>query len=380
MKLLEYQAQELFRKYGIPTVPGLVVRSLEELAAKASSAGFPAVVKAQVPVGGRGKAGGIRFAENAEELAAACGAMLGMEIKGCRVDTLYITRKVEVAKELYLSVFLDRGEKLPVAIFSSEGGVDIEETARTRPERIAKVPLYPEQGVRGYASRYFIDSSGLSASLADGLLALLSRLAALFLEEDCLLAEINPLGIDREGNLTALDGKVTIDDNALFRHKDFEALRASSETNPYIREARNFDFLYIPVRDEGNVAIVSNGSGMIMASLDLITREGCSVRSALDLGGGATSGRVAEAVRIMLSDPEVSVVFVNIFGGITRCDEIANGLRTCLEKSEAKPVVVRMEGTNRDKGVEALRGLEGRVTLVEDLLAGVKEIARRSGS
>ncbi len=377
MKLLEYQARELFEKYGIPNPPGVVVRSPGDLREKASSIGFPAAVKAQVPVGGRGKAGGVRFAENAEELASACGDMLGLDIKGCRVDTLLVTRKASVSKELYLGVFLDRGEKLPVAIFSSEGGVDIEETARTRPERIAKVPLDPGRGVHGWVSRYFVDRSGLQTSLAVGLGRILSRLATLFFEEDCLLAEINPLGIGSDGNLVALDGKITIDDNALFRHENLDALRLASETNPFVREARNFDFLYIPIRDEGDIAVISNGSGMIMASLDLIAREGCAVRSALDLGGGATAGRVAEAVRIMLSDPAVKIVFLNIFGGITRCDEIANGVKSCLERNAAKPLVVRMEGTNKEKGVVVLRAFGDRVVLVDDLLSGVKELSGR---
>jgi succinyl-CoA synthetase beta subunit len=377
MKLLEYQAHELFTRYGIPAAVGTVIRNRKELKAAAPDFKFPAVIKAQVQTGGRGKAGGVKIAETQEELISLGGSIFDLVIKKLPVRKLFITGKAKVRRELYLSITLDRKAKVPVLIFCAEGGIEINEIADTHPDKIVKIFIDPLQGIREHMASYIIEKSGLDKGLRKELVSILTGLYALFVEYDCLLAEINPLIIDADGRLQALDGKLDIDDNALMRHEDIEAIRDELTENLFVAEARKWGFLYIPISENGNIGIVSNGSGMIMSCIDLIIQRGETVSCALDLGGGATADRVREAIRIVFSNPAVELVFVNIFGGITRCDEIATGIETAVNGDPGNSIVVRMEGTNKELGVGIIRGIEGDVELVEGLIHGVERIHGR---
>lgn len=384
MKLLEYQAHELFGRYGVPSAAGTVVTSKEELAKKAgdpsSGIPYPTVVKAQVQTGGRGKAGGVKIAADPKELVEKGNAIFDLVIKKLPVRRIFLTNRVDIKQELYVSITLDRKFKLPVLIFSAEGGMEINEIAEKDPDKVVKIHIDPLQGIRGHMANYIVEKTGLDRKHGKELLAIITNLYRLFIEYDCLLVEINPLIIDGEGTLRALDGKVDVDDNALMRHDDIVKIRDELTENPRVAEAREWDFLYIPIDEKGNVGVVSNGSGMIMSTIDLITKSGETVACALDLGGGATADRVKEAIRIVFSNTKVELLFVNIFGGITRCDEIAKGVKMALENKPGKSVVIRMEGTNREAGVEIIEGLSGDVELVDGLVHGVTRIHERMQS
>ncbi|MGI5877428.1 MAG: succinate--CoA ligase subunit beta [Christensenellales bacterium] len=377
MDLMEYKARELFAACGIEAGQGIVIGSPDELDARIEDIPFPAVVKAQVPVGGRGKAGGIAFAENAEELRARCASILGMTIRGHAVDRVLITARIACAAEWYLSILLDRTMKRPVAIFSPEGGVDIEQTARTAPERVARLAIDPFLGVRDYHARYLLNSTGAHGDPA-ALLPVLRRLYDVFVGYDCTLCEINPLAVTAEGGLIALDGKVTVDDNALFRQPEVVAYRDSLAEDPFVLAARSFNFLYIPCDAAGSVAVMSNGSGMIMSCIDSLSDRGLRVRAALDLGGGATADRIARGVSLLLDDAHTRALFINIFGGITRCDEVARGVAGALAErpGDGRPVIVRFEGTNKQEGVAILGDIPG-VQYVEGLSQGVDALCER---
>lgn len=361
MKLLEYQAHELFRQYGIPAASGVVVTSKQELQSKAddsdSGIPYPAVVKAQVKTGGRGKAGGVKVAETKAELLEKGNSILDLVIKKLPVRRLFITNKEQIIQELYISITLDRKFKLPVLIFSAEGGMEINDIAEKNPDKVVKIHVDPLQGIRGHMVNYILEKTGFDKKYGKDLLSLITKLYQLFIDYDCLLVEINPLIIDGSDTLRALDGKIDVDDNALMRHEDIAKLRDELTEDDLVVKARKWDFLYIPIDDAGNIGVVSNGSGMIMSTIDLISKKGDTVSCALDLGGGATADRVKEAILIVFSNPKVELLFVNIFGGITRCNEIAGGIRMALEQVEGKTVVVRMEGTNREAGVEIIESI-----------------------
>lgn len=379
MDLMEYKAKELFEKYEIPTQNGIVVDSIDEIDAKLTRINFPVVLKAQVQIGGRGKAGGIKFAETSEQAKKAAEQILGMNIKGHIAKKILIVEKADISRELYLSIILDRLTKGPMIIFSAMGGIDIEETAKNNPEKVVKVSIDPLIGVKDYMIRYIINKSGLELNLFDALYDTIKKLYDLFCQYDCLLCEINPLVITPEGKLIAIDGKVTIDDSALNRQPDILAFRDSLTEDELVKEARKFRFLYIPCEPEGNIAVMSNGSGMIMSCIDLISKENMKVGAALDLGGGATSDRIAEAIRIVLSNGNIKVLFISIFGGITRCDEVAGGVKASMEVlgNQDKMVIIRIEGTNKEKGLEILRSTKGRIVPVDSIKEGVKELVAR---
>lgn len=377
MDLMEYKAKELYNKYEIPAQKGIVVDDTAGLEKKVAGMAFPLVVKAQVQVGGRGKAGGIKFAQNTGELVQVSESILGMDIKGHTVKKLLIVEKVEIDKELYCSIILDRLTKGPIIIFSSMGGVDIEDTARTNPENILNVPVDPMLGIKDYIPRYLLSKSGLDMGFFNQLNDMLKKLYKMFIDYDCTLAEINPLVISG-GRLLALDGKISVDDSALYRQPDILAFRDSITEDELVLEARKFKFLYIPCEAEGSVAVMSNGSGMIMSCIDLISKQGMKVGAALDLGGGAIADRIKDAIRIVLSNEKIKALFINIFGGITRCDEVAGGVKLAIEaQSVEKLIIVRFEGTNKDKGLEILRGIKGNVVYADGLQEGVKELNAR---
>lgn len=380
MDLMEYKAKELYDQYAIPTMRGIVIDNLDGLETKASCLNYPVVVKAQVQVGGRGKAGGIKFAENLSELRTASDSILDMDIKGHIVKKLLIVEKLEVSEEWYLSIMLDRMTKGPMVIFSSIGGMDIEETARTSPEKVITATIDPLIGVKDYLPRYLLSKSGLDMTYFDQLYDLLFKLYRMFCEYDCTLVEINPLVISEDKKLVALDGKVSVDDSALIRQADILAFRDSLPDDELILEARKFRFLYIPCEPDGDVAVMSNGSGMIMSCIDLISQKGMIVGAALDLGGGATADRIKEAIRIILSNPKIKKLFINIFGGITRCDEVASGVKLAVEELAGdKLILVRFEGTNKEKGMEILSSIQGNVVAVDGLREGVQELDARKG-
>lgn len=381
MKLMEYQAQQLFEKFGVPVKAGCVIDNVESIAPamEKKNMHYPIVVKAQIQSGHRGQAGGIQFAGDYEEARRHADNLLGRELLGLKVNKLYLVEKASIKIEWYLSIMLDRLTKQPIIIFSAEGGMEIEDTAREKPDAIKKIVIDPMIGVQDYMARYLLSSSNQPLTYAKPLDALLKNLYRCFTDYDCMLAEINPLVVDESDNLIALDGKVDIDDSALYRLPDVAAWRDELPEEALVREAREFNFLYIPVEAGGSIAVCSNGSGMLMSCIDMIAKNGMKVGAVLDLGGGATKERISEAMRILFSTPGVKAVLINIFGGITRCDEVAGGVRLAMEHHslDGKLIVVRMEGTNKDKGVEIIESLHSDVVRTEGLRESIAALLER---
>lgn len=368
MDLMEYKAKQLFIQYGIEATYGPVVGSADEIPALKEQLSYPVMVKAQVAAGGRGKAGGVKYCAGEKEAVEAAGKIIGMDIKGHSVKSVLVTPAYPITSEMYLAITLDRAENCPVILYCDAGGMDIE----AHPELVKRVAVNPVIGLRDFHARYLNPSKEF--------FALLQKLYKLFCDYDCLLCEINPLVPGTEGGYVAVDGKMTIDDSALKRHPDLAEYAASFERHPLAAEAEKFNFLYIPCDSTGDVAVMSNGSGMLMSCIDSLAAKGIKVRATLDLGGGATAERIKEAVRIISCEPEVKQVFINIFGGITRCDEVAGGIRAAVEEHNiGKPVVARFEGTNKEKGLAILADVGG-VTYVDGLAEGVEVIAEQRKS
>lgn len=373
MDLMEYEARSLFEEEEIPILKGITVESPDDLDGKYS---FPVVVKAQIMAGGRGKAGGIRIANDQEELRSIVTSMLGSTLRDHPVRTLLIVEKVEIKKEMYLSILLDRNLKKHRIIFSPFGGVEIEETAKMNPDRIFKLDIDPLLGYTMQDGLYLGEKAKLTTVLKKDLAVLIDQLYKVVRSNDCLLAEINPLVISGNDQLIALDAKISVDDSGVFRHSRLVEMKKAHTVEPLVQEAAQFRFLYIPCDPAGNVVIMSNGSGMLMSCIDHITRNGNKVAAVLDLGGGATSDRIEHAVRILFKTNGAEILFVNIFGGITRCDEVALGIRQYLEKDgHDRPIVVCFEGTNRNKGLEILRDLPG-ITCADGLIRGEEAVRR----
>lgn len=378
MKLMEYQARETFKRFDMSVMNAVVVDGVENIEEAIGDLRFPLVVKAQVQVGGRGKAGGVQFAENIEQVNRISEKLLFSDLKGHRVNKLMIVEKAEYNKELYLSIMLDRLSKKPMFIFSAAGGIDIEDTASNTPEAIIKVVIDPMIGVREYDAHYMVNQSGVDKKIIKPLFEFLKKLYGMFIQTDALLAEINPLIITDDYQLIALDGKVDVDDSALHRQKTILEYRDELQEEELILEARKYRFLYIPVEEDGDIAVISNGSGMLMSSIDLISKRNIKVGAALDLGGGATADRIKEAVRIVLSNPNIQYVYINIFGGITRCDEVARGIKEAMKKTASKySVIVRLEGTNKKEGIAIIQSVGNQVVSVDGLVEGVAELVKR---
>lgn len=378
MNLMEYQAREIFEKYGIGVMRGIVIDAIDNLENKIKELNYSLVVKAQVQVGGRGKAGGIQFAKNFNELEKHCTNLLYSTLKGHKVNKLMIVEMADYKMELYLSIVLDRMTKKPMIIFSSSGGVDIEETAISNPGSIVKLAIDPFIGVRLYDVTYLMNKANIKVDITNNLYELLVKLYNMFIESDALLAEINPLIVTENLELIALDGKVTIDDSALYRHKKIEQNQDAVNGNDLIYEAHKFRLLYIPIDNEGDIGVISNGSGMLMSTIDLLSKKNLKVFSAIDLGGGATADRIQEAIRIIFSESNVKDLYINIFGGITRCDEVANGIKNAIESiSLSGQIIARLEGTNKEKGINILKTIGNKVIYVDGLQEGVDKIAER---
>jgi len=354
VKLQEHRSKEILARHGVSVSPGEIATTVEEARAAAERIGGQAVVKAQVLVGGRGKAGGVKLADSPDEAAARAGEILGMEIKGVTVRTVLIAPAARIAKEYYLGLILDRGGQAVTIIASAEGGVEIEETAKTNPEAILRLPLHPLIGLQEHQVRRVGFFLGLPSELRKDFATTLRGLHAAFIESDADLAEINPLVVTDEGQLLALDAKIVLDDSALFRHPDLETLRDLGEEEPSEIAAREAGINFIKL--DGSIGCMVNGAGLAMTTMDLVKLAGGEPANFLDIGGGAKADRVAAAFRIILDDPNVRAILINIFGGITRGDEVAHGIveaRASLGRQV--PMVVRIVGTNATEAAEILR-------------------------
>ena len=378
MKLLEYQAKKVFRDYGIPTPRGALVDSV--LTAREAANGLGAVaIKAQLPVGGRGKAGGIQFADTPDDAETVAGRLLGIEIREVKVKRLLVEEKLDIVDELYLGVVVDRRSKSYVVLASREGGIDIEEVASKTPERIVRYTVNPVLGLRGYHGRMIAGQLGYSGKEMFSLASVIERLYRVAWEKDVELTEINPLALTHDG-FVALDARLNIDDNALFRHQDLvEVSRLGGFSDLSVREmeARDLGLTYVEL--DGNIGIVGNGAGLTMATIDTVALHGGHPANFLDLGGGASAERIAAGVSFVMGDSRVEAVFVNILGGITRCDEIARGLVMARSRiGSEKPLVVRLVGTNEaegraildSQGIPTLETMEEAAQRVVSLMGG----------
>ncbi|HYM52413.1 MAG TPA: ADP-forming succinate--CoA ligase subunit beta [Candidatus Dormibacteraeota bacterium] len=354
MKLQEYRSKEILARYGVPLLAGEVATTPPEARAAAARIGGPVVVKAQVLVGGRGKAGGVKLAANPEEAEQRAREIIGLDIKGVTVRTLLVAPAADIAREYYLGVILDRSAKAVTIIASAEGGVEIEQTARTNPEAILRLALDPLIGLQEYQVRRVGFFLGIPAELRRDFGSVLRGLGSAFFESDADLAEINPLVVTDDGRLLALDAKIVLDDSALPRHPGLEAMRDLNEEEPAETAAREAGISFIKL--DGTIGCMVNGAGLAMTTMDLVKLAGGEPANFLDIGGGAKADRVAAAFRIILGDPNVRAILVNIFGGITRGDEVAHGIveaRSSLTRDV--PMVVRIVGTNAAQAAEILR-------------------------
>jgi succinyl-CoA synthetase beta subunit len=353
MNIHEYQAAEILAQHGISVNAGKVASSPDEAADIAAEFGSMVAVKAQVHTGGRGKAGGIKLAKNPAEARQAAGQILGMDIRGHTVHHVLIVPGVDIAQEFYLGVVLDRPRRTPVVMASAEGGVDIEEVARDHPEKIFKELADPFLGLHGYQARELGFALGLPNDQINSFASIATRLFSAFVESDAMLAEINPLIITSSGDMLALDSKMSFDDNALFRHPALEPLRDLKEENATELEARSHGISYVKL--DGTIGCIVNGAGLAMATMDAVKLNGGEPANFLDVGGGASADQVATAFQLVTSDPNVKAILINIFGGITRGDVVAEGIREALGKvGVTVPIVVRLSGTNAEQGREIL--------------------------
>jgi len=376
MKIHEYQAKEIFVAYGIPVPRERVASKPAEAAALARELGMQVVIKAQVLVGGRGKAGGVKKVESPDQVEAVAGSILGMDIKGLKVNKVLVSECVDIKGEAYVGIIVDRATRAPVLMASSAGGVEIEEVARTTPEKILKVPIDPAAGLLGFQARNVGMALYGDAKLARAFAGIAQKLYRIFVEKDCSLIEINPLVKLGDGSLLALDAKINFDDNADFRHKEWEEMRDLSAEEPTEVEAKAAGLTYIKL--SGNVGCVVNGAGLAMATMDLIKRYGGEPANFLDVGGSSSPEKMVTAMRIILSDPNVKTILINIFGGITRCDDIANGLLQAQKQADIKvPLVARLTGTNAEKAREILKG--SAVTPAETMAEAVKKSVALAG-
>jgi succinyl-CoA synthetase beta subunit len=361
MNLHEYQAKALFREYGIPTPVGYIGKTPAEVKAAAEKVSTAKkVVKAQVHAGGRGKAGGVKLFDTADEAAAFAESLLGTNLvtfqtdaKGQPINTIYVEETSEIARELYLSAVLDRSSRRIVIMASTEGGMDIEEVAEATPEKILTAEIDPVAGVMPYQCRDIAFALGLEGAQIKEFSKILMGLGKLFKEKDLAMVEVNPLVVTQQGNLLCLDGKIGVDGSALYRHPELEALRDSSQEDAREALAEEWELNYVAL--DGNIGCMVNGAGLAMATMDIIKLQGGDPANFLDVGGGATAERVAEALKIILSDDKVEGILVNIFGGIVKCDLIAEGIIAAVKEVNIKvPLVVRLQGTNASEGAALL--------------------------
>ena len=384
MDLYEYQAKDLFAKHGVPTQSGIVVTTAAAARDAAEKIGTTVVVKAQVKTGGRGKAGGVKLAETPAEAQEKAEAILGLDIKGHIVHQVLITEASDIVEEYYVSFLLDRANRTYLAMASVEGGMEIEQLAVERPDALAKIAVDAIEGVTAAKAAEISDAAGFAPEIRDQIIDILQKLWVVFIKEDATLVEVNPLVKDPSGKVLALDGKVSLDENADFRHPDHEALIDNSAVDPLELAAKEKGLNYVKL--DGEVGIIGNGAGLVMSTLDVVAYAGeefggVTPANFLDIGGGASAQVMADGLEIILGDPSVKSVFVNVFGGITACDAVANGIVQAIaliaEHGHAidKPLVVRLDGNNADLGRKILTDANLSVVILEDTMDGA---ARRA--
>jgi len=378
--LFEYQGKQYFARFGIPVSPGGAADTVDEAVAQAERAGYPVVVKAQVQVGGRGKAGGIKLANDAQEVRTHAGNILGMDIRGHVVQRLWIERASDIKREYYASFTLDRAAKQHLGMVSARGGIDIEQVAAEAPQAIARLHVNLVDGLSDAEARRLVAQAGLDQEAQAGAADVLLKLYRCFVEGDADLVEINPLILTPDGRVHALDAKVTLDDNAAFRHPEWEEFRSTQVLDPREKLARERGLQYVGL--DGDVGIIANGAGLAMSTLDVVNQVGGKPANFLDIGGGASAAVMASALEVINTDEKVRSIFINIFGGITRGEEVANGIVEALGRVEIRsPIVIRLDGTNAEQGRAILKEHESerlvsRPTMLEAARTAVQLAAQ----
>ncbi|HEX9546140.1 MAG TPA: ADP-forming succinate--CoA ligase subunit beta [Acidimicrobiales bacterium] len=383
MDLFEYQGKQYFARFGIPVSAGGVADTTDDAVVQAEKAGYPVVVKAQVQVGGRGKAGGIQLAANSDEVRQHAQSILGMDIKGHVVRRLWVEHASDIAKEYYASFTLDRSTKMYLGMVSARGGIDIEQVAEEDPGAIARLQIDPSSGLTRDQARWLVDEAGLDVEARDGAVDSLLKLYDCYVEGDADLVEINPLILTPDGRVHALDAKVTLDDNASFRHPEWDEFRDIDEFDERERLAKSKGLQYVGL--EGSVGVIANGAGLAMSTCDVVNQVGGTPANFLDIGGGASAEVMANALEVINADASVKAIFINIFGGITRGEEVANGIVTALGRVKIEsPMVIRLDGTNAEEGRAILKQVESdevlsRPTMLEAARTAVGLAAQRAG-
>jgi succinyl-CoA synthetase beta subunit len=381
MDLYEYQGKELFARFGIPVSEGKLASTPDEARAVAEELGGQVVVKAQVLTGGRGKAGGIKLADSPEEAARRAEEILGLDIRGHVVGKVWVEKASDIAKEYYLSTTFDRGEKKPLLMLTTEGGVDIEEVAERSPDALARLHVDPLMGFQPFQARWLCFTAGVDdPDEQKQVIGLVGRLYEAFVGADAMLCEINPLIVTPEGEVKALDSKFTVDDNALFRHPDIAEMRDLDAGDPQERLAREKGVTYVKL--DGEIGILGNGAGLVMSTLDVIAQVGWRPANFCDLGGGGDAEGVVDALEVITSDPQVKGILFNIFGGITRCDEVARGILEALDRMTIDlPLVVRLDGTNAEEGRAMLiEAAQPNLYVEETMLSAAERVVELAGA
>ena len=382
MDLFEYQGKQMFARYGIPVSAGGAAETVDEAVRAAEAAGYPVVVKAQVQVGGRGKAGGIKLAENADEVRTHAGNILGMDIKGHVVQRVWIEHASDIAEEYYASFTLDRSAKRYLGMLSAQGGVEIEAVADENPDAIARLSVDPATGLDEASCRAWVSAAKLNPAATEGAVDILMKLYHAYVDGDADLVEINPLILTPDGRVHALDAKVSLDENARFRHPEWDELVGLEKTDAREFEAASKGLQYVGL--EGTVGVIANGAGLAMATCDIVHEVGGRPANFLDIGGGASAQVMANALEVINNDPSVRSIFINIFGGITKGEEVANGIVQALQQvAIASPIVIRLDGTNAVEGRAILAGYESdrlvsKPTMVEAARTAVEMAEARS--
>jgi succinyl-CoA synthetase beta subunit len=380
MDLFEYQGKQFFAQYGIPVSPGDAVTTVDDAVAVAEKIGYPVVVKAQVQVGGRGKAGGVKLAANVDEVREHAGNILGMDIKGHTVHVVWIELASDIAEEYYASFTLDRSAKKHLGMLSAQGGVEIEAVAETDPDAIAKIWIDPVDGLTEAAARDWVAAAKLNPAATDGAVDILLKLYRAYTEGDADLCEINPLILKPTGEVHALDAKVTLDGNAVFRHPDYEAYEATQVRDEREEAAHEKGLQYVGL--EGFVGVIANGAGLAMSTVDIVNQVGGKPANFLDIGGGANADVMAGALEVINNDPNVRSIFINIFGGITKGDEVANGIVTAMGRVDIDvPIVIRLDGTNADEGRAILEPhLSDKLQLKPTMVEAAEAVVAAAGA
>ncbi len=372
MDLFEYQGKQFFASFGIPVSAGDAVTTVDDAVAVADRIGYPVVVKAQVQVGGRGKAGGIKLADTADEVRTHAGNILGMDIKGHTVEIVWIETASDIAEEYYASFTLDRSAKKHLGMLSAEGGVEIEAVAESNPDAIAKIWVDPVDGLTEAQAREWVAAAKLNPDATEGAVDILQKLYRAYVDGDADLVEINPLILTPDGRVHALDAKVTLDGNSVFRHPDYEQYDATQVRDERETEAHAKGLQYVGL--EGSVGVIANGAGLAMSTVDIVNQVGGKPANFLDIGGGANADVMAGALEVITNDPNVRSIFINIFGGITKGEEVANGIVTAMGRVQIDvPIVVRLDGTNADEGRAILEPHLGDKLLMEPTMVAAAE-------